>query len=366
MALGHLGGGHLRVRAVGEHEEQIRVERPLDALAHVLDVGQEVGQVEVDLERAADAAVRPVHIHIADAARQGFQVAALHAGGHLQRGLGLVVDALRLAQLLVLQLLDVTQGFHAGRVAVNVAAGRGPAGAQRGKFLVARFAQVLAGVGARLEIDRLPRHVARVALRGVAVAARLDGVEDANRCVQVAPVEEVAHRIGDVVLPELGHRLGDADFEFPIQRIDVPEVVGREGVLAHGQRVAVNHALEVGHHDAGPTAEGAKFLVAGVQRPVGVRLGENHLHQARDIGQPRLDGGRLVQFGNRRGEAEPGARRAGHAGHQAGGENAQRARAGAVVDRVMPLVALVAVGDEESPRARQQVLADFAPVGNPA
>ena len=40
VALGHFGSSHLRVGAVGEHEEQVSVEAALDALAHVLDVGQ--------------------------------------------------------------------------------------------------------------------------------------------------------------------------------------------------------------------------------------------------------------------------------------------------------------------------------------
>ena len=266
----------------------------------------------------------------------------------------------------MLQLADVAQRFHARAVAVDVAARGRPARHQRRELLEAGLGQVAARLAAGLEIDRLPRHVLRVALGGVAVAARLDRVDHRHPGIEVAAVEKSAHRRAHLVAAELAHHLRHGQIELAVKRLDLATVVGGDRVLARGQRVVMDHAVEVIDDDRGRRAVGAQLLIHRVQRAVGVRAREHVEHQALHVMQPDLDGLAGHHLGVGRGQAEPRSRRARHARHHAGGQHPQRARAGRVVDVVVALVALVAVGREEPPRARQQVVADLAPVREPA
>ena len=97
MSLGHLGRCHLRVHAVGQHQEHIGIESAVDAGAHIVDVGQQVTQVQTHFKRRADGAGRRVHVDVGDTARQHVQFAVLQARRHLQGRVCLIVDALALA-----------------------------------------------------------------------------------------------------------------------------------------------------------------------------------------------------------------------------------------------------------------------------
>ena len=51
MPLCNFRSRHAGIRGIGEHQEQIRVKRTIDALPHILDVKQQMLQVNVDIER---------------------------------------------------------------------------------------------------------------------------------------------------------------------------------------------------------------------------------------------------------------------------------------------------------------------------
>ena len=181
MPLSHLGRGHARVRGIGKHQEQVRIERTTHALAAVLDIKQQMLKVQVDIKRRADGLRSAVHE--GDATRQHLHIAVLHGNRDLKRRLSLVVDDLRLAKLLMLELLDVSKCFHARAVAVNVSAGGCPPGNKAREVLETADAQELVLLPADLEIPRPKRHVLAVALLDVAVSTRLNGVDNGNPLV---------------------------------------------------------------------------------------------------------------------------------------------------------------------------------------
>ena len=224
MALGDLGGGHAGVRGVGEHQEQVRVERTTHSLAAVHDVIQQVLEVQVDLERGLDPVRLPVVVR--HSARERLHVAVLHGRRHLKRRLGLVVDGLRLAELLVLELLDVSERLHARAVAVDVAANYRPARAERREVLEPALAQEHAFLAADLEVIRTPRHVLGVALADVAVGARLDGVDHGHPLVKVPGAVHVLHRHAALLEAELLDHLRDGHLELAVQRADAALRVG--------------------------------------------------------------------------------------------------------------------------------------------
>jgi hypothetical protein len=297
--------------------------------AHVLDVLQQVAQVEAGLEQRLDAALRAGRIVIGDAARQRVVLLALGVGRGLQRRLGLVVDALRLAELLVLQLLHVAERFHARRVAVDVArAGHRPARHDRPEHLVAALAQVFAGVAALLEIADPPRHVLRVGQVIVALGARLDDVADRHPAIERALPEQPLRRERAVVDAVFGDDRADPHLELAEEGVDPALRVGRDGELADRRRVVMHDLVEIGHQDRRPGAEQPKLLVKPVQRAVGVGAREHveHLPAHGVEPEPRLVALREVRVGGREPEPRPGG--AGHAGHQSCRQHAQRAGAG--------------------------------------
>ena len=145
-------------------------------------------QVEVDVEQRADSVVGAWRIHISDAAGQVIDVATFHGRWHLQRGLGHVVDAIGLAQLFVLQLLDVAERLHARAGSVNVAARFVPARRKRGEAIKPTLTQelVVRAIAARLKIDRPPGFVLAVFHARIAVHARLDRVYHRHPRIKVA------------------------------------------------------------------------------------------------------------------------------------------------------------------------------------
>ena len=184
VALGHFGSCHACVCCVGQHQKQVSIERTTNAVAAVLDVVEQVLQIEVDFECRANAATWRVRINKRYATRQCLDIAVLHRSRHLERWLDLVIDCLGFAQLLVLQLLDVTKRFHARAVAVDVTTSSGPAWRQGRKQFKARLSQELAVVAAHLKMVRRKGHVHVVALAIVSVCTRLDGMNDGHPCVK--------------------------------------------------------------------------------------------------------------------------------------------------------------------------------------
>ena len=365
VALCHLGGRHVGRDGLRDHQEQVGVHAFADALADVLYVHQQVVQVDARLEEGLDATTGRGCVGDGVAARQDVDLLALEARGPLQRRAGLVVDALALAQLLVLELLDVTEHFHAGALAVDVLARGVPARGQDAEPLEAALAQELVAVATLLEVARRPGHIAAGLGADVALLAGLDGVDDGDPAVAVAVGDHVLDGRRAVVSAELLHQLACGLLQLAVRRVDVAFVVGGQGVTAHGVGVEVDAPLEVIHDEAVARAESPQLFVQLVQGAVGVGLAEHGLHLAGDLGQPDLDG--LIFHQRVVGDAqpEPRSRGAGDARHHARRQDAQRARAGAVVDVVVALLAVVPIRDGEAASTREQLRRQLLPVRYP-
>ena len=363
VPLSHLGRGHARVRGVGKHQEQICIERTTHALAAVLNVKQQMLKIQVDIKRSANGLRSAVNK--GDATRQHFHIAVLHGNRNLKRRLGLVVDDLRLAKLLVLKLLDVSKCFHARAVTVNVAASGCPPGDKTRKVLETANAQELVLLSANLKIPRPERHVLAVALLDVAVGTRLNGVDNGNPLVQVATVVHVLDRVGAVVVTKLLHNLANGLFKFAVQGADAPLVIGGNAIFARSYGVMMHHVLKIRQHNAGCRAKAAQFFVHLVQGAVRVRPLKDYLHSLGDIIQPQLDGLIRVQLRISRRKAKPRASGRGRSGHHASPKRPQGPRTRVVVNVVVTPPSLVAVLPEVTAVARKDVGGQFLIVRPP-
>ena len=310
VALCDFGCRHSGRVAACQHQEQVGVETAAHALAHVLDVHQQMVQVEADIEQRADSVLRARLIDVRDAARQVVNVPALHARRHLQRGLGLVVDRVGFAQLLVLELLDVAKRLHARGAAVDVAAHLVPPGAQCREPVVAALAQraVVACVVAWLEVDRPERLVLRVAHPWVAVYARLDRVDHRHPGLKCAAVVQALDGVAAVLVPELADQLAHGLFELAVDRVDAPAIVGGDRELAHRAVVVVEHGVEIIEHDRAGRAERTQLLIDRMQRQVGVAACEDVEHARLHVGEPVLDRAVVHQLRVCQGQPEPRSR----------------------------------------------------------
>ena len=218
MSLGDLGCGHAGVGCIREHEEQICVKRSTDALAHILDIGQQVVQVEIHLKRGLDAHAGTIHER--DATGQRFHVPILHARWNLKRRLRLVVDGLRLAKLLVLELLDISKSLHAWAVSVDVAAGSSPTRHKRREVREPALTQEHAILASDLKVPRSERHVLAIALGHVSVHARLNSVDHGNPRIKRACVVHVLHASRTVVVTKFLDHLTDRHLKLSVERAD--------------------------------------------------------------------------------------------------------------------------------------------------
>ena len=368
VPLGHFGGRHARVfLPTGQHQEQIGVEGTVNPAAHVLHVSQQVVQVEPHLKQRPHRLMRARRVHVGQTARQHVCPLVLQRIRRLQRRQRHVIDGLRLALLLQLQLLGVAQRIHRRAGAINVAAVHAPARAQRREVVEPALAQHLARFAARLQVHAAPCHVLAVALAGVTLVARLNGVHHRHPGVIAPVVVQPPHRQRALIAPKLAHQLFGRHGELTVQRVHRPAVAACQRVLTHRHGVIGHHGIEVVHHHAGASAEGAQFLVARVQRQVGVGAGKHHAQQLLHVMQPLLDRRRLVQLRVTCGQPEPRSRRAGHARHQAGTERAQRAYRRIVQNVLIAPLALVRLRNlvQQPAGARVHQLGDLAPVRHP-
>ena len=328
VALGNLSRrragsrGHAR-----NHQEDVLVERFINAPSHVLNVHQKRVETQVDFVGRP----HPLHLRYVvrpnDPARNQVRFLIAHVGRHDDRGIGLLSNGLGLVKLLLLKLAKVAERFHARPRPVDVAARHIPTGRENRKLSEARLAKDRVALAVLLEIDRPERHVLRVSLLRISKASRLNGVDDLDPLVIVPAIVEPTHVRRHLVVAELPDERGDRHAKFSIARVHVASSIGRQSELADGERHAMDDGVVVVEYDHRRRAESSELLVRHLQGAVDIRLVEDHLHEGRHLRHPLLDFVVLVQLRVLRRETEPRASRARHARHHAARQGAKRSRA---------------------------------------
>ena len=195
----------------------------------------------------------------------------------------MVINALRLAKLFVLQLLDVAERFHARRVAIDVAATNAPSWNQCGESAESALAQELALVAADLEVARFIRHVLAVLLGRVSIRARFNCVDDGYPLVKTAAIKQVPHRVRAVLVTEFRHDLGYSLLKFTVESGYSTLIIGCDSVFTSRDWVMMYDIVEVGQDNRNCRTKCSKFFIHRVQGAVSIRPLEYQLHSSCDI-----------------------------------------------------------------------------------
>jgi len=250
-----LARGDLAAVRLGQHQEQVGVERLLDAALHLGDVGGERAEVEAYVDRWPEALAVRVG-DVGDSARQQARRLVLERGRADHRRPDLLVDRLELAVLLDLQLQGVAQRHPTRAAAPAVGADHVPARRHAGEFGIARDAQQqVFSLRAALEPHRAPgQAVGEVAVPRIVSAADLgpggvgiglDGVDQLVLEIELTRIVGGAQAGADAVATERVDDLAHRPPHRAVERVDRQAVRAGEPVLADRQRIATDDVLLV-------------------------------------------------------------------------------------------------------------------------